>query len=127
MEVKEICKSRKRHVALEINGGNKDRTDGGVEGGVDDDGAMVERSSLRFNNDDTTLAIQITEVNRSGDVDSSNSGGNDDDGSGGCGTNGDVDVVILIVSSEMTMVSAMTVVVKVLVGKTVTMAVEIVV
>ncbi|AEE78152.1 hypothetical protein [Arabidopsis thaliana] len=117
MEVKEICKSRKRHVALEINGGNKDRTDGGVEGGVDDDGAMVERSSLRFNND----------VNRSGDVDSSNSGGNDDDGSGGCGTNGDVDVVILIVSSEMTMVSAMTVVVKVLVGKTVTMAVEIVV
>ena len=30
--------------------GNKDCSGGGVEGGVDDDGAMVERSSLRFNN-----------------------------------------------------------------------------
>lgn len=31
-------------------GGNKNRSGGGVEDGVDDDGTMVERLSLRFNN-----------------------------------------------------------------------------
>ena len=29
---------------------NKDRSGGGVKGNVNDDGAIVERSSLRFNN-----------------------------------------------------------------------------